>query len=70
MTRSIVLIHAVRSSRTMWKGQRRRLREHGYEVRAPDLPGHGSRRGLQRRGSSEKTYPPAGPESGSPVWNL
>ena len=45
MTRSIVLIHAVRSSRTMWKGQRRRLREHGYEVHAPDLPGHGSRRG-------------------------
>lgn len=45
MTRSIVLIHAVRSSRTMWKGQVRRLREHGYEVIAPDLPGHGRRRG-------------------------
>ena len=29
MTQSIVLIHAVRSSRTMWKGQLRRLRERG-----------------------------------------
>jgi pimeloyl-ACP methyl ester carboxylesterase len=45
MTASIVLIHAVRSSRTMWKGQVRRLRERGYEVIAPDLPGHGRRRG-------------------------
>ncbi|WP_341855179.1 alpha/beta hydrolase [Brachybacterium sp. GPGPB12] len=45
MTRSIVLIHAVRSSRTMWKGQVRRLRDRGYEVIAPDLPGHGARRG-------------------------
>ncbi|WP_114856380.1 alpha/beta fold hydrolase [Brachybacterium sp. YJGR34] len=45
MTRSIVLIHAVRSSRTMWKGQKRRLRDKGYEVIAPDLPGHGRRRG-------------------------
>ena len=45
MTSSIVLIHAVRSSRTMWKGQRRRLRERGFEVIAPDLPGHGRRRG-------------------------
>ncbi|AXK44866.1 alpha/beta fold hydrolase [Brachybacterium saurashtrense] len=45
MTRSIVLVHAVRSSRTMWKGQRRRLREQGFEVIAPDLPGHGRRRG-------------------------
>lgn len=44
MTRSIVLIHAVRSSRTMWKGQRRRLRERGYQVIVPDLPGHGRRR--------------------------
>ena len=45
MTGSIVLIHAVRSSRTMWKGQVRRLRERGYQVIAPDLPGHGRRRG-------------------------
>jgi len=44
MTQSIVLIHAVRSSRTMWKGQVRRLRQHGFEVLAPDLPGHGRRR--------------------------
>lgn len=44
-TRSIVLIHAIRSSRTMWKGQRRRLRNWGFEVIAPDLPGHGLRRG-------------------------
>lgn len=45
MTQSIVLIHAIRSSRTMWKGQVRRLRERGYQVIAPDLPGHGRRRG-------------------------
>ncbi|MGY5763601.1 alpha/beta fold hydrolase [Brachybacterium sp. DNPG3] len=45
MTGSIVLIHAVRSSRTMWKGQVRRLREKGFEVLAPDLPGHGRRHG-------------------------
>ena len=44
MTSSIVLIHAVRSSRTMWKGQVRRLRDHGFQVIAPDLPGHGRRR--------------------------
>lgn len=44
MTTSIVLIHAVRSSRTMWKGQTRRLRERGFQVIAPDLPGHGRRR--------------------------
>ena len=42
MTRSIVLVHAVRSSRTMWKGQVRRLRDRGYEVITPDLPGHGA----------------------------
>ena len=45
MTTSIVLIHAIRSSRTMWKGQVRRLRKRGYQVIAPDLPGHGRRRG-------------------------
>ncbi|WP_029088597.1 alpha/beta fold hydrolase [Brevibacterium album] len=45
MTRSIVLIHAIRSSRTMWKGQKRRLRESGHQVLTPDLPGHGRRRG-------------------------
>ena len=45
VTQSIVLIHAIRSSRTMWKGQVRRLRERGYQVIAPDLPGHGRRRG-------------------------
>lgn len=44
MTRCIVLIHAVRSYRTMWKGQTRRLHRRGYTVIAPDLPGHGRRR--------------------------
>lgn len=43
MTRSVVLIHAVRSSRTMWKAQVSRLRSRGYEVLTPNLPGHGSR---------------------------
>ena len=45
MTRSIVLIHAVRSSRSMWKPQIRRLRKRGYQVIAPNLPGHGGRAG-------------------------
>ncbi|EWS80536.1 alpha/beta fold hydrolase [Brachybacterium phenoliresistens] len=43
MTRSVVLVHAVRSSRSMWKGQIRRLRRKGYHVEAPNLPGHGTR---------------------------
>lgn len=42
-TRSVVLIHAVRSSRTMWKPQIKRLRKRGYHVLAPNLPGHGAR---------------------------
>lgn len=46
MTRSVVLIHAVRSSRTMWKGQVRRLRDKGFEVVVPNLPGHGDRMDL------------------------
>lgn len=43
MTGSIVLIHAVRSSATMWRGQAKRLRKHDFEVIVPDLPGHGRR---------------------------
>lgn len=46
MTRSVVLVHAVRSSRTMWKGQIKRLRAKGFEVVVPNLPGHGDRMDL------------------------
>lgn len=42
---SVVLVHAVRSSRTMWKGQLKRLRRAGFHVEAPNLPGHGTRAG-------------------------
>ncbi|MDO5663503.1 MAG: alpha/beta hydrolase [Brachybacterium sp.] len=45
MTRTVVLVHAVRSSRTMWKGQTTRLRKKGFTVHTPNLPGHGSRAG-------------------------
>ncbi|MCS6712633.1 alpha/beta hydrolase [Brachybacterium sp. EF45031] len=47
MTRSVVLIHAVRSSPTMWEGQERRLRDRRFHVEAPSLPGHGERPGEQ-----------------------
>lgn len=43
MTRSIVLVHAVRSSSTMWRGQVKRLERAGFQVITPDLPGHGTR---------------------------
>lgn len=41
----IVLVHGLRTSRTMWRPQVRALREQGRTVVAVDLPGHGCRRG-------------------------
>ncbi|MFI6578568.1 alpha/beta fold hydrolase [Nocardiopsis sp. NPDC050513] len=41
----IVLVHGMRVSGSMWRPQVEWLRERGRTVAAPDLPGHGSRRG-------------------------
>jgi pimeloyl-ACP methyl ester carboxylesterase len=38
-----VLVHGMYSSRTMWRPQHQALREAGYVVATPDLPGHGRR---------------------------
>ncbi|MBE7371033.1 alpha/beta fold hydrolase [Dermacoccus barathri] len=43
MSGSVVLVHGVRSSRTMWRPQIKRLTKRGFHVVAPDLPGHGER---------------------------
>lgn len=41
----IVLVHGLRISGSMWRPQVDALRAQGRTVCAPDLPGHGSRRG-------------------------
>ncbi|MFC7330942.1 alpha/beta fold hydrolase [Marinactinospora rubrisoli] len=41
----IVLVHGIRLSGSMWRPQLRSLRAEGRRVVAPDLPGHGRRRG-------------------------
>lgn len=43
MLRSVVLVHGLRTSATMWRRQAELLSARGYEVTAVDLPGHGSR---------------------------
>jgi pimeloyl-ACP methyl ester carboxylesterase len=43
MSGSVVLIHGLRTSHTMWRAQALALEQHGYTVIAPDLPGHGAR---------------------------
>jgi pimeloyl-ACP methyl ester carboxylesterase len=43
MSRSVVLVHGLRTSATMWRRQVELLSERGYEVITVDLPGHGSR---------------------------
>src|SRR4051794_24087958 len=40
----VVLVHGLRSSRTMWRAQVEALRAVGREAIAVDLPGHGARR--------------------------
>lgn len=41
----VVLVHGLRLSASMWRPQMELLQEQGRTVVAPDLPGHGSRRG-------------------------
>lgn len=42
---AVVLLHGSRTSRTMWRRQLVALEAAGVPVLAPDLPGHGARRG-------------------------
>jgi pimeloyl-ACP methyl ester carboxylesterase len=41
----VVLVHGIRTSATMWRGQVARLSRHDIEVVPIDLPGHGARIG-------------------------
>lgn len=43
MLSSVVLVHGLRTSATMWRGQVDALADAGHEAIAIDLPGHGSR---------------------------
>ena len=43
MVGSVVLVHGLRTSSTMWRAQRDLLESLGFTVAAPDLPGHGAR---------------------------
>lgn len=45
MPGSVVLVHGLRTSASMWRHQVRELTALGYTVVTPDLPGHGSRMG-------------------------
>jgi pimeloyl-ACP methyl ester carboxylesterase len=45
MSVPVLLVHGLRTSRTMWRGQVAALEAYGCPVRAVDLPGHGERRG-------------------------
>ncbi|WP_324649619.1 alpha/beta hydrolase [Georgenia sp. H159] len=42
---TVVLVHGIRASRTMWLRQLAALEEAGVPALAPDLPGHGERAG-------------------------
>lgn len=41
----VVLLHGLRTSRTMWRAQVEALERSGHRALAVDLPGHGTRRG-------------------------
>jgi pimeloyl-ACP methyl ester carboxylesterase len=43
MVDSVVLLHGLRTSSTMWRAQVEALESAGYTVVAPDFPGHGRR---------------------------
>ena len=43
MPPSLVLVHGIRTSSSMWRRQVRFLEARGHRVLAPDLPGHGAR---------------------------
>ena len=40
---SVVLVHGLRTSSTMWRAQVEALESAGFAVSVPDLPGHGAR---------------------------
>lgn len=41
----VVLLHGIRGSSTLWRYQVAALERAGHRTRAPDFPGHGTRRG-------------------------
>lgn len=43
MVDSVVLLHGLRTSATMWRAQADALEAAGYAVSTPDFPGHGTR---------------------------
>jgi len=43
MPGSVVMVHGLRTSSSMWRVQRLELERLGYTVITPDLPGHGAR---------------------------
>lgn len=43
MSGSVVLVHGLRTSSSLWRAQRIELERRGFEVHTPDLPGHGAR---------------------------
>ncbi|MCU1440708.1 MAG: alpha/beta hydrolase [Rhodoglobus sp.] len=45
MASTVVLVHGLRTSATMWRGQVEALTRAGHEAIAVDLPGHGTRMG-------------------------
>ncbi|KJL37812.1 putative aminoacrylate hydrolase RutD [Microbacterium ginsengisoli] len=45
MATTVVLVHGIRTSATMWRAQVIHLEQRGVEAVALDLPGHGTRRG-------------------------
>ncbi len=47
MAVTVVLLHGIRTSATMWRAQVEALEEAGVEARPVDLPGHGTRLGEQ-----------------------
>jgi len=45
MTISVVMVHGIRTSASMWRAQLAHLEERGIPAVAVDLPGHGTRQG-------------------------
>lgn len=45
MTTTVVMVHGIRTSATMWRAQLAHLAERGVPAVAVDLPGHGTRMG-------------------------
>lgn len=68
----VVLVHGIRTSATMWRGQVARLERHDLEVVPVDLPGHGARMDeaftldAAMRAIDEAVAPPGGVDDGVP----